>query len=61
MPLDCDVDGLDKSVSSVSDAQAMSKTDISRTRTPIGAASLVTEPNLCAGVSDAKKQLMRLI
>jgi len=49
MPLDCDVDGLDKSVSSVSDAQAMSKNDISRTRTPVSAASLITEPNLCAG------------
>ena len=48
MPLDCDIDGLDKSVSSVSDAQAMSKNDISRTRTPVSAASLITEPNLCA-------------
>jgi hypothetical protein len=33
----------------VSDAQAMSKNDISRTRTPVSAASLITEPNLCAG------------
>ena len=44
-----EIDGLDKGVSSVSDAQAMSKNDISRTRTPVSAASLITEPNLCAG------------
>jgi hypothetical protein len=34
-----DIDGLDKSVSSVSDAQAMSKNDIRRTRTPVTAAN----------------------
>jgi len=44
-----EIDGLDKRVSSVSDAQAMSKNDISRTTTPVSAASLITEPNLCAG------------
>jgi hypothetical protein len=33
----------------VSDAQVMSKNDMSRTRTPVSAASLITEPNLCAG------------
>ena len=44
-----EIDGLDKSVSSVSDAQAMSKNDISRTTTPISAVRLITEPNLCAG------------
>ena len=55
MSLDCDTDGLDKSPSSVSEAQPMSKNDISKTRTHVSAVSFFTEPNLCAGRLQCKE------
>ena len=45
---DCEDDGLEI-VSSVIDVQATSKEAISKTRTPVSAACLITDPNLCAG------------
>src|SRR5512132_912748 len=45
---DCEDDGLEI-VSSVVDVQATSKKAISKTRTAVGAACLITDANLCAG------------